>query len=294
MGAAGQRLRPVTYSERIEGIGVEKPYVSAYIARKDEGEGWFPENLVTLIGVPSEEDPSGKRFVPLGPEQLEALARDVESARRDGRSTVSIPGVEGPVPIDDVADVLKSFGQAIEKAKAGKLQGDLEQPKRPARKSLLIKPNIASVDYLEKRAELLSGVAQAELPTGLRGGVELKRHQLEGLAWLQHLFAQAPEHCRGAVLADDMGLGKTLQLLAPHRLGTAAEQPQPPPALVVAPVALARELARGSRAVFRAGDAQGQRGVRRHARGHATVTGRDRRAAAGRGIGQVPAAGLGG
>lgn len=225
------------YSERIEGIGIEKPYVSAYIARKDEGEGWFPDNLITLIGIPSETEPSGNRFVPLGPDQLDGLRKEIDSARREGHLTVSVPGVEGPVPIDDVADALRSFGQAFEKARTGTLQNDIERPMRLAKKSLLIKPNIASVDYLEQRAELLSGVGEAELPTGLRAGVQLKQHQLEGLATLQHLFAQAPEHCRGAVLADDMGLGKTLQLLA--LIAWARQQaPKPPPALVVAPVAL--------------------------------------------------------
>ena len=225
------------YSERIDSIGVEKPYCSAYIARKDEGEGWFPDNLITLIGIPSEAESAGQRYVPLGPEQLDALRKEIDNAQREGRSTVPVPGVDEPVPIDDVADVLKTFGQAFEKAKAGTLDEDIERPKRPARKSLLIKPNIASVDYLEQRAELLSGVAEAELPTGLRAEMQLKQHQREGLAWLQHLFEQAPEHCRGAVLADDMGLGKTLQLLA--LIAWARQQtPKPPPALVVAPVAL--------------------------------------------------------
>ena len=38
---------------------------------------------------------------------------------------------------------------------------------------------------------------------GLRVDVTLKDHQLEGVAWLQHLFEKAPDYCRGAVLADD-------------------------------------------------------------------------------------------
>lgn len=69
----------------------------------------------------------------------------------------------------------------------------------------LIKPNIASIDYLERRDELLRDVTMGpDLPRGLRPGVLLKQHQVEGLAWLQHLFRQSPEHGRGAVLADDM------------------------------------------------------------------------------------------
>ena len=40
--------------------------------------------------------------------------------------------------------------------------------------------------------------------------IELKEHQVEGVAWLQSLFR---ENLNGCLLADDMGLGKTLQLL---------------------------------------------------------------------------------
>ena len=67
--------------------------------------------------------------------------------------------------------------------------------------------------------------------------MQLKDHQLSGVAWLQHLFRLSPDECRGAVLADDMGLGKTLQLLA--LIAWAHEQDAKlPPALIVAPVAL--------------------------------------------------------
>jgi SNF2 family DNA or RNA helicase len=67
--------------------------------------------------------------------------------------------------------------------------------------------------------------------------VVLKDHQLSGVAWLQHLFGNAPHHCRGAVLADDMGLGKTLQLLT-LIAGAFETTPSLPPALIVAPVSL--------------------------------------------------------
>ena len=33
------------YSERIDGIGVEKPYYSPYIARKNDETSWVPENI---------------------------------------------------------------------------------------------------------------------------------------------------------------------------------------------------------------------------------------------------------
>ena len=44
------------------------------------------------------------------------------------------------------------------------------------------------VAYRLTKTRLVSRVAEAELPAGMRVGVQLKQHQLEGLAWLQHLF----------------------------------------------------------------------------------------------------------
>ena len=135
-------------------------------------------------------------------------------------------------------DLIRTIAGVEEDLESGQFDPDSPRNQRPVRKSLLIKPNIASVDYLEQRIELLGNVPfPPQIPGGLKVDFTLKEHQSHGLAWLQHLFAQSPDHCRGAVLADDMGLGKTLQLLA--LIAWARQQrPKPPPALVVAPVAL--------------------------------------------------------
>ena len=88
-----------------------------------------------------------------------------------------------------------------------------------------------------------SEISVLERPEGLRSAVELMRHQVEGVAWLQHLFRKTASRCRGAVLADDMGLGKTLQLLT--LLAWAFERdPNLPSALVVAPVSLLENWAK--------------------------------------------------
>ena len=76
-----------------------------------------------------------------------------------------------------------------------------------------------------------------ERPAALKQEVELRAHQVEGIARMQQLFAQSPEKCRGVLLADDMGLGKTIQLLT--LIAWCMETfPELPPALVVAPVSL--------------------------------------------------------
>jgi hypothetical protein len=51
-----------------------------------------------------------------------------------------------------------------------------------------------------------------QLPKTLATVVKLKRHQEEGVVWLQTCHRLRPTR-RGSLLADDMGLGKTLQVL---------------------------------------------------------------------------------
>lgn len=225
------------YSERIEGFGVEKPYASLYIAKKDDGEGWFPDNTVFLVGTPAADGTGGLPPRPLTPSQIDEIEDAIKTAIRDGRPTVSVPGATDEVPISVAQGIVGRIRGIQTELKEGDFDPESPRPGKRVRKSLLIKPNIASLDYLEQRRELLKERTSAELPVGLKAEVALKQHQLDGLAWLEHLFIQSPEHCRGAVLADDMGLGKTLQLLCLIAWARQLE-PKPPPALVVAPVAL--------------------------------------------------------
>lgn len=227
------------YSQRIDGIGEEKPYASPYIARKDEGGGWFPDNLVDIVELPPAKPGEDPRYVPLTVPEVKKLEERVRAAQAAGASTIRIPGVEDEIPIADLKEVLDTFARAHADAERGTLEDAIrENSKRKLRKGLLIKPNIATVDYFEQRRNtLLTRPDDLQLPRTLKPGVQLKQHQLEGVAWLQHLFRYSPWDCRGAVLADDMGLGKTLQILT--LIAWAHEQDaQLPPALIVAPVAL--------------------------------------------------------
>jgi hypothetical protein len=91
-----------------------------------------------------------------------------------------------------------------------------------------------------------AAAAPARVPRALRPDVTLKRHQLEGVRWLD--TCRTVKGRRGVLLADDMGLGKTLQVLV-HLAnviegGTLADRPGqgdgPPwrPILIVAPLIL--------------------------------------------------------
>ena len=99
----------------------------------------------------------------------------------------------------------------------------------------MLKSNIYTVDYQEDRKQTL------ELPSDcqatLRESIALKQHQLQGVALLQHLWGNAPQNCRGTLLADDMGLGKTLQILT-FIARCLEDEPNINPVLILAPVSL--------------------------------------------------------
>ncbi|UAK24042.1 DEAD/DEAH box helicase [Sphingomonas nostoxanthinifaciens] len=224
------------YSDRVDGIGHDKAFYSPHFAKRKEGEGWFPKNLVPMIGW---TDPASNEPVvmPLTDELSEELRTGVDIARERGSDTVPLTGCPSDIPLGEALAIVSAFANARREASAGTFKPPTSA-KRGKRPTLILKGNIDQIDYREERlAALATPPASARLPSALRPEVSLKEHQLEGLAWMQHLLALAPDQCRGALLADDMGLGKTLQILC--LISRAREEdPTTPPALVIAPLSL--------------------------------------------------------
>lgn len=231
-----------TYSSRIEGIGIEKPYYSPYIAKKKDDEGWFPENILPLITYTPEGD-SEPIAVPATNDALKQLREAVDQAHSVHSDTVEVPWLPKPIPIDEARNINRTFDEVLGEASQGKFDPDKRGTRRDervgARKTLILRSNIQAVDYEEHRREaLLALPAEPEPPLFLSENFSLLPHQKQGLAWLQHLFkSQAAHQVRGAVLADDMGLGKTCQLLA-FIAWLVEREPSVNPVLVVAPVSL--------------------------------------------------------
>lgn len=226
------------YSDRVEEIGIEKPFVTPVITRNDAGSGWFEANVSVGVRIddPKSDQPT---FVPLTFGEVPSLQEAVREAEMAGQSTVQLPGLRLPVPVSDARRAVDALAKAQQQLKEHSFNPPGERPVAEAKKRLVIKRNLEDIDYSEARAESLQmpDDRQPVLPQALREEIELKAHQRVGVAWLQHLWEQSPQHCRGTVLADDMGLGKTLQLLT--FITTCFEtDPSLPPALVVAPVAL--------------------------------------------------------
>jgi hypothetical protein len=229
------------YTSRVNDIGIEQPYYSPYIAKK--GGEWWPENLVNVI-VYTPEGSTEPVAVPVTDAVRDELQAKVEQAQATGKSSVELPGFPKPLPVTEARDILDAFRQFGKSVRDGhdkppkSRDDEAERTGRPKAKQLLIKPNVNAVDYEEIRHDILTTFSPVpSLPAGFLPTTHLLPHQDAGVAWLQHLFRHAPNHCRGAVVADDMGLGKTLQLLT-FMARAFEDDPTLPPALIVAPVSL--------------------------------------------------------
>lgn len=228
------------YSDRIESIGFEKPFIVPVISKKNNENGWFDENVTT--GLASVDEKTGQVTIVSFPfKNILPLHQAVEEAIQNNKTHVQVVGFKEPVPLYDAQMALKDLKAAREDLKGKKFKPPSKNIKRPSspKKRLVIKRNLEDIDYTENRAEALTMAegTQPVLPSALLPTIQLKEHQHIGVAWLQHLWKLSPQQCRGTVLADDMGLGKTLQLLT-FIVSAFEADPDLPPALVVAPVAL--------------------------------------------------------
>ncbi len=236
------------YSHRIEGIGIEKPIFSPYIAKKKEDEGWFPENAKPII---SYSPPGSTETIdfPIDEETIDALEKKIREAEGTSKDSVQLTGLPADIPLDEAKGLVKTFKEVWNDLGRGKFESDNpitpqsptkpNQPTQHTRKSLILRANIDSVGFDEKREIALNTVpGQPQIPSSISKDFTLLAHQKSGLAWLQHLFSlQNKYNVRGAILADDMGLGKTFQLLG--LIAWAIESdPNIDPVLIVAPLSL--------------------------------------------------------
>lgn len=230
------------YSGRIEGIGAARPvYVPVLQGKKsdDEDNGWAPEDLTPMVMV-TLQGHDGQVLIPLTKEWVAKFEEQVKQAEAASEPVVTNHELPTPVATQQARTLVDSFKSMLSADEHIKTDAaGTKRERKGQRETLLMKTNFHAVDYVEARKTSLAlpEKAQAVLPASLRASIELKKHQLHGVAWFQHLVSKAPHECRGALLADDMGLGKTLQLLSV--LGWYYEQnPNAAPSVIFAPKSL--------------------------------------------------------
>jgi len=226
------------YSDRIEEIGIEKPFLTPVIVRDDEGNGWFEENVTVGLRIEGTigDTPT---YMPLTFNEVLSLQQAIRGAELALLPSVQVPGLKVPVPLADARRAVEALARVKLELERKDFNPGRERMAPPQQKRLVIKRNLDDVDYTEARAAILQMPIDRSpvLPRSFRPNVQLKPYQLVGVAWLQNLWDMSPDKCRGTVLADDMGLGKTLQLLT-FIVSCFEADSTLPPALVVAPVAL--------------------------------------------------------
>lgn len=243
------------YSGRIEGIGAAKPIYVPVMQKPstetNEESGWMPTDLTPMVRV-TLQGHEGQILIPLTKQWVEDFDKQVVDAEGAGAVEVRSNALPTALATGQARTLVDSFRSML--GAQDKVRGDSPskpKEKRPAKETLLVKTNFHAIDYAEERKTSLAlpEGAVAELPKSLRAEIGLKKHQLYGIAWFQHLVSKAPAECRGALLADDMGLGKTLQLLA--LLGWYYEQsPNAAPSIIFAPKSLLENWANETKKFF--------------------------------------------
>lgn len=213
------------YSDRVIGIGLYEPKIYPFVSPyKSE---WVPSFKI-------EDRTNGtKNLIIHSIDELNTLETLLNEAKKKGEKFFEYNGVNLSIPnaehiINHAKEVLAQK-TPVEDSGPNSVEG-----KKKETTVLLIEDNMEKVGF-DQSTGVLSLPKQARLKTdlSLKSSITLKKHQQEGIAWLQYCL----ENAKGALLGDDMGLGKTLQVLYLidwHYRNTKDNKPY----LVVAPVSL--------------------------------------------------------
>lgn len=211
------------YSDRVIEIGIYKPkfypficsYKSCWIAGATVET---PQNGTIKITIDNEEE-------------LAELKGAINHAIENNKGVVDYNDAQ--LDLDDAKFLTETAEKQLKNpSKPVKVKGDETDD---SRKVLIIEENAEEVGFAVKERIIERGNKYTLFKNPyLQEGFQLKTHQEEGVAWLQHLYKSKVSGC---LMADDMGLGKTLQILYFidwHSRKYANHKPY----LIVAPVSL--------------------------------------------------------
>lgn len=207
------------YSDRVIEIGVYKPKFYPFIC---------PYKSCWIAGATIETPENGTSKLEIKDvEELNELEKFIGEAEEYKRAVVEYK--DSQIDLDDA----KFLAEIAKK--------QLSNPKSPItpvskeHEVLIIKENAEELVFTAEERKIETGDKYTLFKDPyLAEGFELKEHQEEGVAWLQHLYNQKASGC---LMADDMGLGKTLQLLY-FIDWHSRKYPNHNPYLVVAPISL--------------------------------------------------------
>lgn len=185
----------VFYSDRVKEIGVYSPkfypFASPYKSQ------WIP-GIVIKDKIHGE-----KKIYFKSPEKLNDFIEQKEKAVKEKNQTFEWENVD--IPIEEAEKFIKTAKRQFENPNK-----PVKQEKKTDQEVLIIKENAESTEFIQNGELINKFNLTYSAINNLSDGLELKKHQMGGVAWLQTLLKEKQP---GGLLADDMGLGKTLQLL---------------------------------------------------------------------------------
>lgn len=211
------------YSERVIEIGVYKPKFYPFISSYKSC--W-------IAGATVETRHNGTtKFTIENEQELQQLNNLIEDAVRNHKRTIEYNDAQ--IDVEDAKFLAETAEKQLrnphEPVKGNGIQND------DSRKVLIIKENADEMDFKTNDSSIEHGDKYILFKNPcLDDNFNLKTHQEEGVAWLQHLYNSKASGC---LMADDMGLGKTLQIL--YFIDWHSRKfPNHKPYLIVAPVSL--------------------------------------------------------
>lgn len=208
------------FSQRVREIGIYKPKFYPFVCPyKSE---WIPGFVI------KDKVNGDKKIHFKTPVELAEFESERNIAQKQGKSHFTYKNEQ--VSIEDADKIVSNAAKQFENPK----EPVVKESTKTSDDVLIIKENADLLEYIENNTNPESLQHSFFNIENLVTPIELKEHQVEGVAWLQSLFR---ENLNGCLLADDMGLGKTLQLLyfiEWHAQNINSDKPY----LIVAPVSL--------------------------------------------------------
>lgn len=207
------------YSDRVIEIGIYKPKFYPFIC---------PYKSCWIAGATVETPQDGTARVTIDNEEdLDKLKQSISIA--ENKKSIIVDYNDTQIDIDDA----RFLAEIAEKQlKCPRVPINTDEIKR---KVLIIKENTEEVGFAVNNYDIINeGNYTLYKNPYLSPDYSLKKHQEEGVAWLQYLYLNKASGC---LMADDMGLGKTLQILY-FIDWHSRKNPKHKPYLIVAPVSL--------------------------------------------------------
>lgn len=211
-GVAGE-VDLSAFGQRVKGIG-DFPFITQPFIQRSQTGIFDDPDIETSVEQPSATklnigikyiyaDGTEENVTFKSRDELLTFQNSVKTALQTGEGTIRIS--DKTLVVD--RDLVQAIDAIVDKVLQKPIRKETRQNDRCY---LLIYENEEDREYIENRELKPLCDVKLQLPHALKEGIELKKHQKDGIHWLQRNYLLKRSGC---LLADDMGLGKTLQIL---------------------------------------------------------------------------------